>query len=145
MRSVSLVEFSWLYDEQKRLLWDEFLKLFYLHLEDKEDINPFYFNLLLLAIRKWDKQNPKRVICESYINLLKYEKRLQPKRVCFICETAIRDKVSLMRGFKVTHPECIKSHPIATKKVINFLDTNNSIFLEDNEIDTILVAVMKGF
>jgi len=145
MHSISLVEFPWLRDVDKRLFWGEFLKLFHHHLKARKKIDTFYFNLLLLSVQKWDKAKHKRIICEGYINILKHEKRVKPLRLCDVCKEPFEEHISLIDRFVATHPKCTNSHPISTKKVVNFFNTNNSIFLDDDEIERLLEVIMRGF
>ncbi len=145
MRSISLIEFPWLRSRDKRLLWGEWLRLFYSHLKDKKSISTFYFNLLLLSVQKWDKSDRKRIICESYINILQHENRVSPLDICTICKQPIKEHLSLINEFKPVHPKCIKAKPIPIKKIVNFFNTKNSIFLDDKEIDRLFKIIMKGF
>ncbi|MDQ7046872.1 MAG: recombination protein RecO [Sulfurovum sp.] len=145
LRSLSHMGFPWLFDKNKLLMWHNFIKKFEPHLRDAEDLNSFYFDLLLLAAKKWDKQNPKRIICESYITLLEYEGRLYPEENCFICERRIEDDIALMQAFKPVHPVCIYSPALPTKKILDFFVTKKTVFLEDHEVGYLFEVVMKGF
>jgi recombinational DNA repair protein (RecF pathway) len=137
--------FPWLFDKNRLLLWHNFIKKFEPHLRDAEDLEPFYYELLLDAAKKWDKQNPKRIICESYLRLLKYEGRLYEHEHCFICEQRIEDDIALMQAFKPAHPTCIYSPSLPTKKVLDFFENNKTVFFEDHEVDHLYEIIMKGF
>lgn len=139
------MSFSWLYDSNKLLLWHNFIKKFEPHLKDTTDLEPFYFDFLLEAAQKWDKQNPKRIICESYLSLLIHEGRLYPEETCFICEARIEEEIAMMQAFKPVHPHCIASPPLPTKKILDFLHSQHSVFLDDHEVDYLFNIVMKGF
>ena len=104
----------------------------------------FTLNLLLTAAKKWDKQNPKRVAVESYIELLDYEGRLYPEENCCICEQHIEEEISLMQSFKPAHPACIYSSALPTKKILDFFETKKTVFLEDHEVDYLFEIVLKG-
>ncbi len=145
LRSLSHIGFPWLFDKNRLLLWHNFIKLFEPHLKDTEELETFYYDLLLNAAKKWDRQNPKRIICESYILLLDYEGRLYHERNCFICEHPIEEQISLMQAFKPTHPKCIYNPALPTKKVLDFFDSKETIFLEDHEVEYLFEVVMKGF
>jgi len=136
--------FPWLYEKNKLLLWHNFIKKFEPHLKDAENIDAFYFDLLLNAAKRWDKQNPKRIICESYISLLEYEGRLYPETNCFICEQRIEEEISLMQAFRPAHPACIYSTAMPTKKVLDFFKTKKTLYLEDQEVVYLFDIVMKG-
>ncbi len=144
LRSLSHMGFPWIFDKNKLLLWHNFIKKFEPHLRDAEEIDSFYFNLLLDAAKKWDKQNPKRIICESYVTLLEYEGRLYPEENCFICEKHIEEDIALMQAFKPAHPSCIYSPSLPTKKVLDFFKSKKTVFIDDAEIDYLFEIVMKG-
>ncbi len=145
LRSLSHIGFPWLFDKNRLLMWHNFLKKFEPHLRDAEEIDTFYFDLLLDAARKWHRQNPKRIVCESYIKLLDYEGRLYPEENCFICEQRIEEEISLMQAFKPAHPGCIYSPALPTKKILDFFVSRKTVFLEDYEVDHLYEVVMKGF
>jgi hypothetical protein len=144
LRSLSQMGFPWIYDKNKLLLWHNFIKKFEPHLKDTEELDSFYYDLLLNAAKKWDKQNPKRIVCESYITLLAYEGRLYPEENCFICEQRIDEDIALMQAFKPAHPSCIYSPSLPTKKILDFFMSKNTVFLEDTEIEILFEVVMKG-
>lgn len=144
LRSLSQVGFPWIFDKNKLLLWHNFIKKFEPHLRDAEEIEPFYYDLLLQAAKHWDKQNPKRIVCESYIALLEYEGTLYPEENCFICEGRIEEEIALMQAFKPAHPACIYSPALPTKKVLDFFRSKKTVFFEDHEVDYLYEIVMKG-
>ena len=144
LRSLSHIGFPWLFDKNKLLIWHNFIKKFEPHLKDATELDSFYFDLLLSAAKKWDKQNPKRIVCESYIELLAYEGRLYPEENCFICEQRIEEDIALMQAFKPAHPKCIYSSSLPTKKVLDFFSSQKTTFLEDHEIEYLFEIVLKG-
>ncbi len=144
LRSLSHMGFPWIFDKNKLLLWHNFIKKLEAHLRDAEELETFYYDLLLTAAKRWDKQNPKRIICESYIVLLKYEGRLYHEENCFICEQHIEEDIALMQGFKPAHPSCIYSPSMPTKKLLDFFKTKKTVFLDDTEVDYLHQIVMKG-
>jgi len=144
LRSLSHMGFPWLFDKNKLLMWHNFIKKFEPHLRDAEELDSFYYNLLLKAAKKWDKQNPKRIVCESYITLLDYEGRLYPEENCFICERRIEEDIALMQAFKPAHPTCIYSPALPTKKVLDFFQSKKTVFFEDYEVEYLYDVVMKG-
>lgn len=145
LRSLSHLSFPWLFDKNKLLMWHNFIKRFEPHLRDAQELDAFYYMLLLEAAKKWDRQNPKRLACESYIRLLEYEGRLYPDEHCFICEQRIEEDIALMQAFKPAHPNCIYAPSLPTKKVLHFFETKKTVFLEDHEVDYLYKVVMKGF
>ena len=145
LRSLSQMNFPWLFDKNKLLLWHNFIKKFEPHLRDAEELEPFYYDLLLTAAKRWDKQNPKRIVCEAYISLLDYEGRLYPEENCFICEQRIEDDIALMQAFRPAHPSCIYAPALPTKKIFDFFTSHKTVFFEDSEVDLLYSVVMKGF
>jgi len=144
LRSLSHMGFPWLRDRNRLMLWHHFIKLFEPHLRDAEVLDSFYFDLLLHAARKWEKQNPKRIICESYLSLLKHEGRLYPLERCFICDSPLEEELSLMATFKPAHPDCIYASALQIKKIQNFFEHGKALYLDDTEIDQLYHTIMKG-
>jgi len=144
LRNLSHMGFSWIYDKNRLLLWHNFIKLFEPHLRDTVDIDNFYFNLLLNSARIWHKQNPKRIVCESYLKLLEYEGRLHETKYCYICEQKIEASISVMHGFLPAHPECIHAPSISIDKFNHFMTNRTTICLEDNEIEYLHGVIMRG-
>lgn len=144
LRSLSHMGFPWLFDKNRLLLWHNFIKRFEPHLKDAEDIDSFYYDLLLSAAKKWDKQNPKRIVCESYISLLEHEGRLHNDDHCYICENPIEEEMALMQSFIPAHPQCLYTAALPTKKVLDFFESKKTVFLEDHEVDYLFEIVMKG-
>ena len=145
MRSLSHLGFPWLFDRNRLMLWHNFIQKFKPHLKDTDEIDRFYFDLLLDAAKRWERQNPKRIVCESYLQLLTFEGRLYPDEQCYICEGCIEEEIALMQAFKPAHPRCIYSPALPTKKVLDLFDTGKTTFLEDFEVDLLYDVVMKGF
>jgi hypothetical protein len=144
LRSLSHIGFPWLFDKNRLLIWHNFIKLFEAHLKDAEEIDSFYYDLLLQAARKWEKQNPKRIVCESYILLLSHEGRVHDEENCYICETPVAEQVSLMQALIPAHPECIYAPALPTAKIRYFFESGQTIALEDHEVDLLFNVVMKG-
>lgn len=145
IRSLSHLGFPWLFDKNRLLLWHNFIKRFELHLKDTEEIEGFYFELLLNAAKKWHKQNPKRIICESYMHLLEYEGRVHHDEKCYICENPIAKSISLMQAFIPAHPECLYAASLSKTKVFEFFESKKTVLMEDQEVEYLYEIVMKGF
>jgi len=144
LRSLSQMGFPWLRERNRLMLWHQFIRLFEPHLRDTKEIDSFYFQLLLRAARKWDRQNPKRIICESYLELLIHEGRLNSVDLCYICELPLDKHVALMGTFKPAHPACIYASAIEKRKVAHFLDSGKTVYLDDAEVEQIYSVVLKG-
>ena len=145
MRSLSHLGFPWLFDRNRLMLWHNFIQKFEPHLQDADDLDAFYFDLLLDAAKRWHRQNPKRIVCESYIKLLDFEGRLYPEEHCYICEERIEEEIALMQAFKPAHPHCIYAASLPTKKILDFFKSKKTVFLEDHEVEILFDTVMKGF
>jgi len=144
LRNLSQMGFPWIQERNRLMLWHQFIKLFEPHLQGTEALDSFYFDLLLKAARKWDRQNPKRIICESYVALLTHEGRLSPVKQCYICEKELDEQLSLMTAFKPAHPECIYASAMEKKRIESFLNSGKTIYLDDAEVDQIYQVVLKG-
>lgn len=145
LRSLSHIGFPWLFDKNRLLLWHNFIRLFEPHLKDAEEIESFYYDLLLQAAKKWDRQNPKRIVCESYIQMLAYEGRVHDEENCYICEAPVTGQMSLMQAFIPAHPECLYSASLPKEKILTFFQTHKTLHLEDHEVEYLFDIVMKGF
>ena len=144
LRSLSHLGFPWQFDKNRLLIWHNFIKLFEPHLKETEEVDTFYYDLLLRAAKKWEKQNAKRIVCECYIELLEYEGRLYPEKNCYICEQPIEEEIALMQAFKPAHPNCLYTAALPARKILNFFEIKKTVFLEDHEVDHLFEIVMKG-
>ena len=144
IRSLSHIGFPWLFDKNRLLIWHNFLQLFEPHLRDTEEIDHFYFHLLLDAAKRWDRQNPKRVVCESYVKLLRHEGRIHMNEQCYICENPLGEEISLMQSFIPAHPECLYSAALSKRKIFDFFESKKTVFLEDDEVEYLFAVIMKG-
>ena len=145
LRGLSQMGFPWIRERNKLSLWHDFIKLFEPHLRDAEELDSFYFDILLSSAQKWHKQNPKRIICEGYLRLLKHEGRLHPTKRCYICENTLGDQISLMRAFKPAHLECIYSPALNREIFERFLESGKAMYVDDAMIEQIYSVIMKGF
>ncbi len=144
LRGLSHLGFDWLYDNNRLLLWHNYIKLFEPHFRDTEEIDPFYFDLLLQSVKKWGKQNPKRIVCENYIQLLKYEGRLHNTEICYICEMPIDEELGMMQAFIPVHSYCIHSTALKKEKLTYFFESGKTLYLDDNEVEYLYGVASKG-
>ena len=144
LRSLSHIGFPWLYDHNRLLIWHSFVGRFEPHLRDAGEIETFYYDLLLNAAKKWYRQNPKRIVIESYLQLLEYEGRLYPQERCYICENRIEEEIALMQAYKPAHPHCIYAPALPSKKIFDLFKSKKTVFLEDYEVEHLYEIVMKG-
>ena len=144
LKDVIHIGYLWIHDYNKLRLWQDFVKLFYLHLKDTYELDPFYFDLLYEASQKWKEQNPKRVAIESYVKLLEYEGRLHTQMECFLCGKDIQGDISLVRAFLPTHKECTHTLPISKKALMELYKTKSSLFLSDIECERMWIILCEG-
>ena len=145
MRSLSQISFPWLFSANHLLIWQNFLKLFQPHFQETTQIDSFYYNLLIKTAQRWEKQNPKRLIIEAYMELLEHEGRLYDHGFCHICEEMLDEEVGLMRSYLPAHPHCIYAVPLNKQAVFTLFNTKSTIHIEDDDISTLYNVVLKGF
>lgn len=145
LRDLMHLGFDWLLDRQKLYIWQQFIKLFYPHLKDATHLDDFYYELLYQSAKKFSKQNPKRVVVESYIKLLDYEGRLHLEKSCYLCHEAIGESMSLIRAFLPVHKECVFGSELQHDRVYEMLQSGKTINLNDDEVEYLYGVVLKGF
>ncbi len=145
LKDVIHIGFKWIYDHNRLRLWQEFLILFHKHLQDAEELDSFYFDLIDNASQEWGNQNPKRVAIESYIKLLEHEGRLHTDLNCFLCSSEILDtKISLIRAYLPTHSRCSHTLSIDIKALEELFSNKSTLFLSDKEIDRLWYILIEG-
>ncbi len=145
LRDVLHLSSSWLHNNRRLFIWQQFIKLLFAHLKDVEDLDPFYFLLLEKMNHKFEKQNPKRVVVEAYIEILNHEGRVHNDFICFICEKEIEDQITLARALLPSHPHCVIGKLIRKKEIQRVFETSSTLFLEDDEVDYIWEIIQMGF
>ncbi len=145
LREVLHLSHSWLHNNRKFFIWQQFIKLLFTHLKDVQELDKFYFSLLEKMNHKLEKQNPKRVVVESYLEILNHEGRVHNDFICFICEEEIEEKTTLARSLLPTHPCCVIGKQLDTKKVKKLFETSSTLFIEDGEVDYIWRIIQGGF
>jgi len=136
---------KWTIDPSRMFIWQSFVKLFFLHLRDINEISDFYFNLLEKCSTIFHSQNPKRVVIEAYTKLLSYEGRLHDEFICFNCEEPITEDIALIRGFMPAHEKCVWMNPFNRLHVKEFFNTKSSMFLNDEEVERLWKIMLEGF
>ncbi len=144
LKDVIQIGYPWIHDNKKLYCWQRFLKLFYPHLKDVEDIEPFYFELLDELAHKMIKQNPKRAILESYIKLCEYEGRLHCEYECLLCEENIDTDISLVRSFIPTHSRCSYSKSFHIDKIKQLFEEKTTISLSEEEVEYLWNILLQG-
>ena len=144
LKDVIQISYPWILDSKKLYCWQRFLKLFYPHLKDVQEIEPFYFELLDELAHKMEKQDPKRAICESYVKLCEYEGRLHIYYECLLCEEIIEDNISLVRSFIPTHSRCSYSKSFKLSQIQELFEEKTTISFNDEEIEYLWNILLQG-
>ncbi|NPA54950.1 MAG: recombination protein RecO [Epsilonproteobacteria bacterium] len=142
LRHVMQIGFGFLGDIEKMLIWQDFIRILYKHLFDVEEIDEFYFMLLMDIIANFHR-DPKRVLIESYVKLLKFEGRLSEFE-CFVCEKKIQNHVNLVRGFLCACDKCIQTQGFDICKIQTLFAQEKTILLDNAEIDRLYKILMLG-
>ncbi len=144
LKDVIQIPFKWILDNEKMYCWQRYIKLFYPHLKDIEQIDPFYFYALDNLIFILEKQNALRAILQSYVTLLEYEGRLHTDYECLLCETTIEESISLVRGFLPVHAKCTYSKIFEIKKIKELFENKNLITLNKEEVEYLWDILLQG-
>ncbi len=144
MRDVIHLGYPWMGEYDRLRIWQQFIALFYPHLQHSEEIGHHYFDLLENAARRWKDQNPKRVAVETYVQLLRHEGRLHLEMACFFCDQEISDDISLIRAFLPAHNQC--SHTLSiNRQGLEWLYAHaSSLYLEDHEVNRMWHVMQEG-
>jgi hypothetical protein len=144
LKDVIQLGFPWILDTKKLYHWQRYIKLFYPHLKDVEDIDDFYFHLLNNLVIKLTKQNTKRAILESYVELCEHEGRLHTDYECLLCEMPIEGEISLVRSFLPTHPKCSYSKAFHINKIKDYFENKSLVSLNDEEVNYLWEVLLQG-
>ncbi|MCI6988177.1 MAG: recombination protein RecO [Campylobacter sp.] len=144
LRNVMHLGLEWLHSRQKMIIWQEFIRLLYKHLSGLEDIEESYMQILDNAYMKFNKENPKRVIVEAYIEILQNEGRLYDEFKCFICDSKIAGKVALARAFLPACESCINKSGFDKKELLELYRLKSTINLDDEVVDELFNIVLQG-
>lgn len=137
LKHIMHLGFKWESDSVRYYIWQHFVKLFYKHLIDVYEIDEFYFRLLEEGAQKLHLQNPKRVVLEMYAKLLQFEGRAHSSddTLCFICEKALGNNISLAQGFLFAHHSCVSGNEFIKDEIEEFLHSQSSILLDDTKVE----------
>ena len=144
LKDVLQIGFPWIENRDKLYCWQRFIKLFYPHLKDVEDIEPFYFELLNELSHKIIKQNPKRAIIESYIKLCKHEGRLHMEYECLLCEEIITKDISLVRSFLPVHSSCSYAKKLNISQIKELFEENSLLNFNEEETEYLWQLLLQG-
>lgn len=144
LKDVIQLGFSWILDYEKLYAWQRFLKLYYPHLKDVEEIDDFYIKLLDTLAHVMIKQNAKRAICQAYIKMLEFEGRLHTEYICLLCDQEINTEISLVRSFHPVHANCTYSKKFEFIKIKELFEDKSLITFEDEEIEYLWNILLQG-
>ena len=145
LREVLPLSAKWMLESKRFFIWQQFIKLLFKHLKDVIEIDPFYFHLLEETSIKMQKQNPQRVVIESYIELLEYEGRLHHDFQCFICDEEIKGDVVLARSFLPAHKACVFSEELPRLDIERLFSSKSTLYLDDNIVTHLWRLLQEGF
>jgi recombinational DNA repair protein (RecF pathway) len=145
LRSVSHLPFKWILQRDRFYIWQQFLKLLYSHLKDVDEVGGFYFDLLEDISRYLEKENPKRVMIESYSKILEYEGRIHNDFNCFMCGEKLDKSVCLVRSYVPACQKCVAKRGFLKKKVEHFFRMHNSILFDADEVEELYATMLEGF
>lgn len=144
LKDVIQLGFEWVLDYEKMYCWQRFVKLFYSHLKDLEQIDPYYFYSLDHLTHVMIKQNALRAICESYVHLLEHEGRLHTDYQCLLCEHKINEDISLVRSFLPVHAKCTYSRKFELYKIKELFEEKNLINFSQDEVEYLWNIILQG-
>jgi recombinational DNA repair protein (RecF pathway) len=144
LRNVVQLSYKFMFDREKVLIYNQFIKLLHKHLIDVSRIDSFYYELLEDISKKLDSRDAKRLIIESYVKLLEKEGRLHKELECFLCEKKIDNEVALARAFLPAHTKCVYSKGFDKEKILTLFNEKKSLLFDDNEINQLYKILLLG-
>lgn len=136
--------YAWLASREKLLFWQQFMRLLHAHLKDAESLDKFYYELLTDAAARFGKQNPRRIIVESYVKILEFEGRLHDEPYCFLCDEEILENIALCRGFLPAHESCAQRTGFAQDEILEFLRSKKTLNLNDETAERLYDITLEG-
>lgn len=137
--------YAWLGNREKLLFWQQFMRLLHAHLKDAESLDKFYYELLTGAAARFGRQNPRRIIVESYAKILRFEGRLHDEPYCFLCDEEISENIALCRGFLPAHERCSQRVGFAQDEILEFLRSGRTLNLSDEAVEMLYDIALEGF
>ena len=136
--------YAWLGNREKLLFWQQFMRLLHAHLKDAESLDKFYYELLTDAAARFGRQNPRRIIVESYVKILRFEGRLHDEPYCFLCDEEISENITLCRGFLPAHEHCAPRAGFAQDEILEFLRSKKTLNLNDETVERLYYITLEG-
>ena len=136
--------YAWLASREKLLFWQQFMRLLYAHLKDAEHLDKFYYELLTEAAARFGRQNPRRIIVESYVKILEFEGRLHDEPYCFLCDEEILENIALCRSFLPAHESCAQRAGFAQDEILEFLRSKKTLNSNDETVEKLYDITLEG-
>ncbi len=136
--------YAWLASREKLLFWQQFMRLLHAHLKDAEHLDKFYYELLNHAAMRFGKQNPRRIIVESYVKILEFGGGLREEPYCFLCDEEILENIALCRGFLPAHESCAQRTGFAQDEILEFLRSKKTLNLNDETVERLYDITLEG-
>ena len=144
LKDVIQLGFPWILDNEKMYCWQRYIRLFYPHLKDVEQIDPFYFYNLENLIHVMTKQNALRAICESYISLLEYEGSFYKVFGFLFCKKEFFKDFSLFRVFLLFLSFCAYAKAFDINKMRELFERKKLINFNDQEMEILWDILLQG-
>ncbi len=146
LRNITHIGFPWLYNRDRLFLWHQYINLFSKHFKDVAQIESFYYEKLLEIAKKWHKQSPKRLIIESFVEILRFEGRLYSTNLCAICSKEIDDEeIALLKDLLPAHKYCANSFVVKKRLIDELYRSGLSWKLDDDLVESISNLIIKSW
>ena len=96
------------------------------------------------AAAHFGKQNPRRIIVESYVKILEFEGRLHGEPYCFLCDEEILENIALCRSFLPAHESCAQRAGFAQDEILEFLRSKKTLNLNDETVERLYDITLEG-
>ncbi|VAY87698.1 hypothetical protein MNB_ARC-1_326 [hydrothermal vent metagenome] len=144
LKDVLHIGFHWIEEREKLYCWQRFIRLFYSHLKDVEILDQYYKIFLDDLAHKLIRQNPKRAIIESYVELCEFEGRLHCDYECLLCDGQIVSNISLVRSFLPTHSSCSYGYAFNISQIRELFDEKSLINFNKEELEYLWNLLLQG-
>jgi hypothetical protein len=144
LRNVTQIPFLFLFEREKVIYFNEYIRLLNAHFIDVSKVDNFYYESLYNLAKTLHERDAKRAIIEHYVSLLEKEGRLHKDKICFLCENKIKGKIALARSFLPAHEKCIYSAGFDEEKIDILFNEKKTILFSDEEIEKLWKILSLG-
>ncbi|GAX87641.1 conserved hypothetical protein [Lebetimonas natsushimae] len=144
LRNVTQIPFSFLFEREKVIYFNEYIRLLNAHFIDVSRVDSFYYESLYKLAKTLHERDVKRAVIEHYVSLLEKEGRLHRDKICFLCEKKIENKIALARSFLPAHEKCIYSAGFDEEKIDTLFNEKKTILFSDEEIEKLWKILNLG-